>query len=345
MARSGITYIDVSKAAQSIKLHGQNPTVDRVLACLGTGSKSTIAPLLKQWKDSHIKEPITSGLPDELLNAVKSLYEQINCQADEKIEHFQVQSQQDIAQLQQQLTTANEALSSLASTRDELESQLKAKIQEKETLAGQLNALVTKLRQNEATLNGTHQQLVDYKETIKNQRAEVSRVRDHLEHYQTVIAEERQRERHQYQSQINHLEASYSQAVQANEQIQGDVTLLQAALQQTQEKYQQQETCNHNITLELKIQEQNNQHLTSKLSEASKKIALLDQQLLAANNQLKNTGKQLVIVQAERDNLKINCEKLENKMDGLSDQHHILSQEKALLQGQFKQLQNTIECK
>ena len=169
MARSAITYIDVSKAAQSIQHHGQNPTVDRVLACLGSGSKSTIAPLLKQWKDSHMQEPVTSGLPDELLSAVKSLYEQVNCQADEKIEHFQVQSQQDIAQLQQQLTTANEALSSLASTRDELESQLKTKIQEKETLADQLNALVTKLRQNEATLNGTKQQLADYKETIKNQ--------------------------------------------------------------------------------------------------------------------------------------------------------------------------------
>lgn len=71
----------------------------------------------------------------------------------------------------------------------------------------------------------------------------------------------------------------------------------------------------------------------------------MDQQLLAVNNQLKNTEKQLAIVQTERDNLKINYEKLENKMNCLSGQHHILSQEKALLQGQLKQLQNTIECK
>ena len=46
MARAGVTYHDVAKAAEAIKSQRQEPTVDRVREHLGTGSKSTIAPLL-----------------------------------------------------------------------------------------------------------------------------------------------------------------------------------------------------------------------------------------------------------------------------------------------------------
>ena len=46
MARAGVTYHDVAKAAEAIKTQGQEPTVDRVREHMGTGSKSTIAPLL-----------------------------------------------------------------------------------------------------------------------------------------------------------------------------------------------------------------------------------------------------------------------------------------------------------
>ena len=50
MARTGVTYIDIIKASEAIKESGHDPTVDRVREFLGTGSKSTIAPLLKKWK-------------------------------------------------------------------------------------------------------------------------------------------------------------------------------------------------------------------------------------------------------------------------------------------------------
>ncbi|GGZ80154.1 DNA-binding protein [Paraglaciecola sp. Hal342] len=53
MARAGVTYHDIAKAAEAIKTHGQEPTVDRVREHLGTGSKSTIAPLLKRWRSDR----------------------------------------------------------------------------------------------------------------------------------------------------------------------------------------------------------------------------------------------------------------------------------------------------
>lgn len=53
MARAGVTYHDVVKAAEAIKSQRQEPTVDRVREHLGTGSKSTIAPLLKRWRSDN----------------------------------------------------------------------------------------------------------------------------------------------------------------------------------------------------------------------------------------------------------------------------------------------------
>lgn len=55
MARAGVTYHDVAKAAATIKTQGQEPTVDRVREHLGTGSKSTIAPAaealaIRKWR-------------------------------------------------------------------------------------------------------------------------------------------------------------------------------------------------------------------------------------------------------------------------------------------------------
>ena len=77
MARIGVTYIDIAKAAQAIKSHNQEPTVDRVREHLGTGSKSTIAPLLKRWRSENTGAASPEGLPKELITSVKSLYVRI----------------------------------------------------------------------------------------------------------------------------------------------------------------------------------------------------------------------------------------------------------------------------
>lgn len=56
MGRYGVTYLDVVNAATEIQSAGQNPTVDAVRQRLGTGSKSTIAPYLKQWRNKQFLE-------------------------------------------------------------------------------------------------------------------------------------------------------------------------------------------------------------------------------------------------------------------------------------------------
>lgn len=67
----------------------KNPTVDHVREALGsTGSKSTIAPLLKQWKIEH-QQAVTendTGWPVELLQAMKSVYKKLQENVKQELE-------------------------------------------------------------------------------------------------------------------------------------------------------------------------------------------------------------------------------------------------------------------
>lgn len=51
MARKGVTYEQVVEAAKAIEAEGENPTIQRVLQRLGTGSPNTIHRHLRSWKE------------------------------------------------------------------------------------------------------------------------------------------------------------------------------------------------------------------------------------------------------------------------------------------------------
>ncbi|MEJ2670307.1 MAG: DNA-binding protein, partial [Gammaproteobacteria bacterium] len=107
MARIGVTYRDIAKAAEAIKIQNLEPTVDRVREHLGTGSKSTIAPLLKRWRSDNGKLTDVSELPNDLVDVVKSLHERVQQMADHRIEQAQQAFNASSAELQTELSTAN----------------------------------------------------------------------------------------------------------------------------------------------------------------------------------------------------------------------------------------------
>ena len=85
MARAGITYQDVANAAQRVRQRGDEPTVDRVRSELGTGSRSTLGPMLKRWKTGSEAAAHLNGLPADLVAAVKALHERAQYAADERL--------------------------------------------------------------------------------------------------------------------------------------------------------------------------------------------------------------------------------------------------------------------
>ena len=195
MARPGITYVDVANSAELITSQGQNPTVDRVLANLGTGSKSTIAPLLKKWKAEKAEVVDTSHLPDEILKAAANLHEQLQQTAALKIEQANNQNQTQINNLMMKLDEASKKISDLQQiAKQDSESLHSLSVENKEQKT-RLEDLRLKTSRFEVEIS-TYKDLIDEKKSIiQEQKSELYQTRKHLEHYQQQIAEERQRER------------------------------------------------------------------------------------------------------------------------------------------------------
>ena len=108
MARTGINYLDVAKTAEKLKNKGIMPTIDRVREILGTGSKTTLAHHLKRWKAITPEEIQYQTLPTEIIQAIKSIHEQLKAHAQQKTEELAQRSQQEIDQLLQQLKQERE---------------------------------------------------------------------------------------------------------------------------------------------------------------------------------------------------------------------------------------------
>jgi len=107
MARTGILYSDVMKAAQIVAADGRNPTVDSVREALGsTGSKSTIAPLLKRWKEEQQRDggvKIEAGLPAELMEAMRGVYDKQQRDLAQQLDSAMQEHRTALAAAQEQL--------------------------------------------------------------------------------------------------------------------------------------------------------------------------------------------------------------------------------------------------
>ena len=82
MSQPGITYEDVKAAADYLIQFEYKPTISAIRYVLGTGSNSTIAKHLNNYKNQH--DPLNDSKPDKTLKlsaniicAIKILYAQI----------------------------------------------------------------------------------------------------------------------------------------------------------------------------------------------------------------------------------------------------------------------------
>src|SRR3990172_7054386 len=141
MARIGITYLDVEKAALQLQGQGKLPTVDRVRDLLGTGSKTTITEHLKRWKAEQSDGQ--GKLPHELSALVTGLWERLQAQAEQRIIELQsffedqtkisqqslLKAQQETNIFKQQLHQSEEGHIQITQEKQTLEQQLQTQQQ------------------------------------------------------------------------------------------------------------------------------------------------------------------------------------------------------------------------
>jgi hypothetical protein len=105
MGRIGISYQDVATAILKLQEQSKPPTVDNVREVLKTGSKSTIARLLREWKQQHglLKNHNDGSLPTELMSMIKEFWLKLQNKTDGSADNHQQEYDAALHEIQQQL--------------------------------------------------------------------------------------------------------------------------------------------------------------------------------------------------------------------------------------------------
>lgn len=141
MSRAGITYEQVELAAEKILLEGFSPTIEKIRQALGgTGSNSTIAKYLNDWKSKRLTAtrhdlPASNLAPDPVNAAVNRVWQQIREEAAKEIEAIKTQFSQEITILRNAADKLQKESGELTAAKLELQSKIAALSGEKELLA------------------------------------------------------------------------------------------------------------------------------------------------------------------------------------------------------------------
>lgn len=349
MARAGITYHDVAKAAEAIKIQSQEPTVDRVREHLGTGSKSTIAPLLKRWRSENGEVADVSGLPNDLVEVVKALHERVQQMADQRIAQSRDEFKVTNDQLRQELTGVRNNIVQLTARQQDLDAQLLRVTDEKALQGKSLEEAHIKLAKAEAQRDEAIARTAEWKGIATELKRENKDIRDHFEHYQQRTAEDRQQEREQFhlasyglkdqiqdlQHRLTQAESRASELVDANKRLQRHTHELEQA------NAIQKSTLARQVADIQKLEHQLNE-ASEKSREQQHKSEQVADKIAALTSQKADVDKQVAVLSQALEATKTDLIASQNKVEVLSDENKLVLQEKAVIQGQFKQLQDSL---
>lgn len=348
VARAGVNYSNISQAAEYIQNEGQVPTVDRVREYLGTGSKSTIAPLLKQWHEANAASNGEHALPKDLINSVKSLYDLVQQQAQVKIEEIQNECNDITETLNQQLTSTLTKMSELDKDNSTLKTALAKLQKENSTLQEELKTTRNECEKSAFRFEEIQKRVSELKATNTELKQECKDIRDHFEHYQLRSADERQHEREQFQAiqfrdqalidnvtnQLNELRSQLAHQTHISEKLDGKVAQIKEDKQLLNKQMEKK------INEYTALQGQFGLLIDEKL-ELLEQIEILKHQIASFTNEKIKSERTLDLLTQTHNVKLVELKETKDKLFNIDNEYQIVVQEKAMLQGQLKQLSNT----
>jgi len=325
MSRIGIGYVEVAAAASKIHSQNANPTVDRVRELLGTGSRSTIARHLKEWKIDHETTANTDALPDQLTSLVTNLWEHLQAGADQRIQEFGHIANQKISEAEHSKTQAHSQAAELSTHILQLEAALDSERSTTQTLQANLaqersEAAKFRERIRNLEIHSTEQQQENDKLHLL-----LTQVQGNLQKYQDSM--QKQQEQQQEQALLAEQQALKAQADSDNYKAQiAELQRQGIDLERTLNQQQQQlQFAQAQYSAVYKQNEVAKQSLDAKLMQLIKEeqksaIALsrvkdLEQALGGSNQQLANLGREQITILQEKAHL-------EGQLKHLLDVHH-----------------------
>lgn len=189
MGRIGLSFEDVSQAAQLLQAQGKAPTVDAVREKLGTGSKTTISYHLKQWKSEQGAAQGT--LPSELLNVVTGLWGRLQAETALSLTAASETHQAECQQFQSTINDTRDALIVAERQVDELSERYQIETKRSQNLESEGRQLKQALLQLETRYQGSESQVADLKAENLRLHQLATQIQTNLEHYQQAIEQVR----------------------------------------------------------------------------------------------------------------------------------------------------------
>ncbi len=289
-ANEWLTYEEVAHIADELWLQKKPVNITALSQRLGRGSNATIKKHIATWSKELDNKPT---LPDPITKAIKIVWENLEQQAQAKIDEAQQKAQQELGQLQEKHEQTLEELQLSFNTIDNLNHQLNEQ------------ALAHSRLQND------YLKLKDELEAEKQAKAsaqEASELANRLliEHEKATEAQLRQQQQQHDQAiqllkeQISQLKAEHQQALQ---QLKQD---YENNLHQVDLQVKDLQSVNHNLTqqlqqAELRIQNQANELnlLTNNHSQLSTEYEALNINYQALIKAAKEQDKQYAVIQTE----------------------------------------------
>ncbi len=346
MGRTGIGAHAIHEAAAKLQAKGRTPTVDSVRESLGTGSKTTIANHLRDWKAAQGAG--LGNLPAGLQKSVSTLWESLQIEATEHIHQYELNQKAEKAQWQSEMNLLQQEKIELLNRLHQAEDDRIANLQKYQALENKH----AKLQEECVTLRAQYQANCQQLENMKTDNTRLhqlaTNIQNNLEHYQQAI----QKLHMEHALNIEKQQAHGQQEIHA----------LRTTISSTKEELQHetQRSLDLNRMLEqskLEIVALNNRLqnsdgvekevlvLKERYAEQSKKTQDLSQSLEQKEQRLIDTHSQLATLNQKIHELTLKVSASDDTIEKLRHEKLFLVQEKSELLGQMKQLEKMLANK
>jgi chromosome segregation ATPase len=245
MGRPGIDYSQVTKAALTLLDRGENPTVDGVRAVLGSGSKSTIAPLLKRWKDELTGTANAAGdrIPRDLLDAVQRLYEETRQRFDEALATTKQEAQSRIGELENVVSTITAQLAQCSALCDARTQELDRASDDLASLRRQLDVEQVEREKHALVQALLEQHLAERHADVAKLQEQLNLGRQQFEHFQAATQSRWEKERERSDAQL-------AEATHATRLLREQLSQAQTEVAAANARYEQLSNAHNQLTAE-----------------------------------------------------------------------------------------------
>ena len=228
MARGGINKAVVQQARQVLIARGEYPSIDAVRIELGnTGSKTTIHRYLKELEG--VKPAALQGTPalsDTLAKLVAQLAEQLQEEADARVEQAEASFNEQREQYEAQLQLAQQALAAAHQQQQIQDAALAAESERLNATQSTLQAEQLRGASLNQALGELQVRLADKEEQVRSLEEKHRHARDALEHYRSASREQREQDQRRHEAHVQQLQVEMRQLQQGLIVKQDELTRL-----------------------------------------------------------------------------------------------------------------------